>query len=231
MSPKRRVAVMTAIFAAVGVGVSVGIIAANGGFERPPNFFDPPSEADIWVVGASIQDGTALDYSLTSVTESSSLESAQVSMVFTEAGDRWDVEFTVANGTEPAVENTMAMSKELTREGRLAESFQPYFEPIQQSIFAVRDWEYGGSAKYLVAGAPWEQIFYKSSQVIVRVTGEETVQTQAGTFDAFILSYKLEENTSKVWVVKEMPLPVKAEVYDSEDQLQYEYELTRAAGV
>ncbi|MGI0048955.1 MAG: TapB family protein [Nitrososphaera sp.] len=231
MSPKRRVAVMTAIFAAVGVGVSVGIIAANGGFERFPDFFDPPSAEDIWVVGASIQDGTDLGYSLTAVAESSSLESAQVSMVFTEAGDRWDVEFTVANGTDPAVENTMAMSKELTREGQLADSFQPYFEPIQQSIFAVRDWEYGDSAKYLVVGAPWEQIFYKSSQVIVKVTGEETIQTPAGEFDAFVLSYKLEEKTSRVWVVQDMPLPVKAEVYDSEDQLQYRYELVRAAGV
>jgi hypothetical protein len=231
VSPKRRVAVMTAIFAAVGVGVSVGIIAANGGFERFPDFLNPPSAEDIWVVGANIQDGTELGYSLTSVAESSSLESAQVSMVFTEAGDRWDVEFTVANGTDPAVENTMAMSKELTREGQLADSFQPYFEPIQQSIFAVRDWEYGDSAKYLVPGAPWEQIFYKSSQVIVKVAGEETIQTPAGEFDAFVLSYKLEEKMSRVWVVQDMPLPVKAEVYDSEDQLQYRYELVRAAGI
>jgi outer membrane lipoprotein-sorting protein len=60
------------------------------------------------------------------------------------------------------------------------------------------------------------------------VTGEETIQTQAGTFDAFVLSYKLEENTSKVWVVRDMPLPVKAEVYDEQDQLQYQYELVRA---
>ena len=223
---------MTAIFAAVGVGVSVGIIAAGGGFSGGcGDIFNPPSEADIWLVGGNIQDGTALDYSLTSVAESSSLEYAQVSMVFKEAGDRWDVEFTVANGTDPAVENTMAMSKELTREGQLAESFQPYFEPIQQSIFAVRDWEYGGSAKYLVVCAPWEQIFYKSSQVIVRVAGEETVQTPAGTFDAFVLSYKLEEKMSRVWVVHDMPLPIKAEVYDSEDQLQYRYDLVRAAGV
>jgi hypothetical protein len=220
---------MTAIFAAVGVGVSVGIIAANGGIDRPPDIFNPPSAKDIWVVGSNIQDGTALDYSLTARAESSSLESAQVSMVFREAGRNWDVEFTVANGTAGSVENTVTMSKQLTREGQLAESFRPYFEPIQSSIFAVRDWEYGESAKYLVAGAPWEQIFYKSSQVIVRVTDEETVQTQAGTFDAFVLSYKLEENTSRIWVVREMPLPVKAEVFDSEDELQYQYELTRAA--
>lgn len=221
---------MTAIFAAVGIGVSVGIIAIGGGFSGPggPGIFNPPTDADIWMVGNNIYDGTALNYSLTSEAQTSSLESAQVSMVFQENGEDWEVMFTIMNGTAPAVKNTVTMSKELTREGQLDSSFRPYFEPIQMSIFAVRDWEYGESAKYLVVGAPWEQIFYKSSEVVVRVTGKETVQTQAGAFDSFVLSYKLEETTSRVWVVKDMPLPVKAEVYDSEDNLQYRYELVGA---
>lgn len=218
---------MTAVFAAVGVGVSAGIIAVGGGFAGPggPGIIDPPTEADIWVVGGNIQDGTALEYSLTAFEESSSLDSAQVSMVFEEGGSNWDVHFTVVNGTAPAVEKIVTMSKELTREGQVDESFRPYFDPIQSSIFAVRDMEYGSSPKYLVVTAPWNQIFYQSSEVIVRITGEETVQTPAGTFDAFVLSYKLEENTSKIWVVRDLPLPVKAEVYDPEDDLQYRYEL------
>ena len=218
---------MTAVFAALGIGVSVGIIAAGGGFStgRGPDIFNPPSNADIWVAGNGIEDGTTLKYSLTSKAEMSSLESAEVTIEFQEAGDNWNVTFTVVNGTAPPVENTMTMSKELTREGPLDSSFRPYFDPIDESIFAVRDMEYGGSPKYLVVGAPWQQIFYKSSEVIVRVTGEETVQTPAGSFDAFVLTYKLEDNTSKIWVVQGMPLPVKGEVYDSEDQLQYRYEL------
>ena len=95
----------------------------------------------------------------------------------------------------------------------------------------MRDWEYGDSPKYLVVGAPWQQIFYQSSQVIVRVTGQETVQTPAGTFDAFVLTYKLADKTSKVWVARDMPLPVRAEVYDFDDSLQYRYELVSASGV
>ena len=222
---------MTAVFAAVGVGVSAGIIAVGGGFGGPggPGIFDPPTDADIWVVGGNIQDGTALEYSLAATEESSSLDSAQVSMVFEEAGDNWDVHFTVTNGTAATLENTVTMSKALTREGEVDESFRPYFVPIQSSIFAVRDMEYGASPKYLVVNAPWNQIFYQSSEVIVRVTGEEAVQTPAGTFDAFVLSYKLEENTSMIWVVRDLPLPVKAEVYGPEDELQYRYELVSAA--
>lgn len=223
---------MTIIFAAIGLGVSAGIIAAGGGFSSPGrSLLNPPTPQDIWVVGANIQDGFALDYSLTAVAEASSLDSAHVSMIFGKAGGDWDVQFTVVNGTAQPVEKIVTMSTKLTREGQLDESFKPYFEPIQSSIFAVRAMEYGESPKYLVVGAPWDTIFVSASSVTVRVTSEETVQTQAGTFDSFVLSYKLAEKTSKIWVVRDMPLPVKAEVYDSEDQLQYQYELSRAAGV
>jgi outer membrane lipoprotein-sorting protein len=232
VSPKRRVAVMTAIFSAFGVGVSVAIIAAGGGFSAPGrDLLKPPTSGDIWIVGANIKDGMALDYSLTGKDETSSLDSAHVSIFFKEQTDGWQVRFNIVNDTRPPLEKTIIMSKELTRVGELDESFRPYFEPIQSSIFHVRDMEYGQSPKYLVVGAPWDEIFYHASEVIVRVTGEENVQTQAGTFHSFVLGYKLAEKTSKIWVVKDLPLPVKAEVYDPDDNLQYKYELVGAAGL
>jgi hypothetical protein len=224
---------MTAIFMTLGVGVSIAIIAAGGGFESSsPNIFDPPTEADIWKVGDHIQNGMTLEYILTSRGELNSLESALVSMNFGQAGENWNVRFTIANGTgQPPVNHTLVMSNELTREGQLDESFRPYFEHIQSSILAVRDMEYGESPKYLVLGAPWNTIFVGSSSVTARVTNEESVSTPAGVFDSFVLSYKLAEQTSKIWVVRDMPLPVKAEVYDAEDKLLYQYELANVSGV
>jgi hypothetical protein len=224
---------MTAIFATLGVGVSIAIIAAGGGFESSsPNILDPPTEADIWKVGDHIQDGMTLEYALTSRGELNSLESALVSINFRQAGENWNVRFTIANGTgQPSIDHTLVMSNELTREGQLDESFRPYFEHIQSSILAVRDMEYGESPKYLVLGAPWNTIFVGSSSVTARVTNEERVSTPAGVFDSFVLSYKLAEQTSKIWVVRDMPLPVKAEVYDAEDKLLYQYELVNVSGV
>lgn len=231
MSPRRRVAITTAVFAAIGVGISVGIIAAGGGFsEGPgPSILDPPSQDDIWVVGENIGNGTALRYSLTATSETASLESSVVSLVFLQDGENWRTTITISNGTE-TVEQTVIMSKELTREGQLDASFRPYFELLQSSIFAVRDMEYGESPKYLVVGAPWNQIFYKSSQVIARITSEETVETQQGAFDSFVLTYSLAEKKSSIWIVRDLPLPVKAEVYDTDDKLQYRYELQELSG-
>jgi hypothetical protein len=224
---------MTALFAAFGIGVSVAIIAAGGGFDHPsPDMFNPPTEADIWKVGDHLQDGMVMEYVLTSRDESSSLESAQVLMNFDHSGENWIVRFTIVNATDqPSIDHTLTMSEELTREGQLEQSFRPYFDHVQSSIFAVRDMEYGESPKYLIVGAPWDTIFVGSSSVTTRVTSEESVDTQAGTFDSFVLSYTLAEETSKIWVVRDMPLPVKAEVYDAEDNLSYEYELVNVYGL
>ena len=225
--------ILTAIFATLGVGVSIAFIAAGGGFESSsPNIFDPPTEADIWNVGDHIQDGMTLEYVLTSKGSPNPLESARVLMNFKQAGENWNVRFVITNSTDqPTVNHTLVMSKELTREGQLDESFRPYFEHIQSSILAVRDMEYGESPKYLVVGAPWNTIFVGSSSVTARVTNEERISTPAGVFDSFVLSYKLGEATSKIWLVRDIPLPVKAGVYDSEDNLLYQYELTHASGV
>jgi hypothetical protein len=226
--------IMTAVFATLGIGVSIALVAAGGGFEggSRPDIFNPPTEADIWKVGDHIQGGMVLEYVLTSRGEVNSLESARLSMNFDQAGENWNVRFTIANSTgQPLVNHTLVMSKELTREGQLDESFRPYFEHIVSSIFAVRDMEYGESPKYLVVSAPWDTIFVGSSSVTTRVTNEERVDTPAGTFDSFVLSYKLAEKTSQIWVVRDMPLPVKAEVYDAEDKLLYQYELVGASGV
>jgi hypothetical protein len=226
------VIIVTAIFATLGIGVSIALIAAGGGLTSSPNIFDPPTEADIWRVGDHIQDEMTLEYALTSRGEVNSLESARISMNFDQAGENWNIRFTIANGTDqPPVDHTLIMSKELTREGQLDDSFRPYFEHIQSSIFAVRDMEYGESPKYLVVGAPWNTIFVGSSSITARVTNEERVSTPAGIFDSFVLSYKLGEETSKIWVVRGMPLPVKAEVYDAEDKLLYQYELANASSV
>ena len=99
-----------------------------------------------------------------------------------------------------------------------------YFEPIDSSILAIRD--IAREPKYLVVGAPWDIILVGLSSIPIKVTAKETIETGAGTFDTFILSYKIGSKISKIWLAHDMPMPIKAEVYNSEGQLQYRYELT-----
>lgn len=225
MTPKQQVALMVILFSALGIGVSVGIIAFGGGFGSGANVFNPPSEADVYVVGAQVTDGLAMDYRVDeAVGPQSVLKDADVSIGFVRQGDSWRTAFEVGNGTQ-IEEFEIMLSQQLTKQGAVNEDVRPYLEPVEASIMAIRDMDYGGRDKYLVVGAPWDTIFYGSSSTVVRVTSEETVQTPAGTFNAFVLSYQLQDRTSRIWVVRDLPFPVKAEVYDPSDQLLYRYEL------
>lgn len=216
---------MVGVFSALGVGVSVGIITFGGGFSGGGNLFNPPTAADIYVVGAQVTDGMKLDYTLTGSGPTTSLEDADVKMGFDKQGDSWRTTFNIVNGTGTRSGFDILLSSHLTNEGQKNEQVRPFLEPVESSILAIRDMDYGGRDKYLVVGAPWNTIIYSSSSTIVRVTAQEAVQTQAGTFDAFVLSYKLGEKTSRIWVVKDLPFPVKAEAYNPSDQLLYKYEL------
>lgn len=230
MTPKQQVAVMVGLFSALGIGVSVGIIAFGGGFAGgdTSSLFKPPTSADIYVIGAQVTDGLSMGYTVDSQGEQSSLANANVSITFHKSGDSWRAAFNVVNGTQEAQPQQFDImySKLLTKEGNVAESAKPYLGPIESSILAIRDMDYGGRAKYLVVGAPWNTIVTGgTTPITVKITSEEKVTTPAGTFDALVLTYKLNDNTSKIYVVKDLPMPVKAETYDINDQIYYKYEL------
>ena len=46
-----------------------------------------------------------------------------------------------------------------------------------------------------------------------------------GSADAFLLSYRIGAKMNKIWIVDNLPLPVKSEIYDPDGNLQYTYEL------
>ena len=225
MSPKRQIALLVAVFATLGIGVSAGIVAAGGGGQI--NLFHPPSDKDIFHVGQDVRNGTTLAYTLNSVTPQSTLKSSVVVLQFQNQTGHWTLHVSVTNGTQPAQQEALPMSTVLTLMQQPSSSFRPYFDPVRLSVFSIRDMSYESAEKYLYVGAPWNSIDTGTLSVIARITGKETIQTPAGTFDTFVLSYKLGSKTSMLWISPQVPLPVKAQVYDAFDNPQYSFELIR----
>jgi hypothetical protein len=253
------VLLLSGIMAALGISVSIIIIAANGGFSGPgPSLFNPPTSSNLWAVGGTIHQGIMLNYSLTrigshdspwsSLGGNSSLINSFVSMEFAQDetngvlnNNDWKVMIHVINGTEPlphaanrhsvssssiAKEGTVFLSKQqLTNAAShsINEDFVPYYEPIESSILEIRD--IALQPEYLVVGAEWNSISTNISTIPVKVTAQEKIQTNAGTFNTFILSYTIGSKTSRIWIDQHVPLPVKAQVYNTQNQLQYEYDL------
>lgn len=229
MTPKRMIFLAAGIFAAIGILVSVAIIAINGGFSGGgPSIFNPPTSSDLWILGSNIDNGMNLTYSLTSTGAKSSLKDSTVSMAFNEIEDKWNVNFRIENSSSAVNASAKEFSanfskKQLLRTDAIAQENDVYVQPIERSIMVVRD--LAKEPRYLVVGAVWDKIFTGSSTKDVKIEGVESASTPAGSFDVYSLEYKVGNSISKIYLNKNLPFPVMAQAYDDNDKVLYSYEL------
>ena len=232
MTPKRIIFLASGIFAAIGILVSVVIIAINGGFSgggNGPSIFNPPTSKDLWTIGSNIEDGMNLTYSLTtSLGGKSNLKDSMVSMAFDDIQDKWNINFKIKNGSSSssaAVKEVSAnfSKKQLLRTDPISQENESLIQPLEGSIFVVRD--LAKEPRYLVVGAVWDKIFTGSSTKDVKIEDKDSITTPADTFDVYTLQYNVGNSTSKIYLSKDLPFPIKAQVYDENDKILYEYEL------
>lgn len=230
MSPKRTIFIATGIFAGIGILVSVVIIAINGGFSGAgPSIFNPPTSKDLWTLGSNIADGMNLTYSLTSSTADAkvNLIDSIVSMRFHNMGDKWNIVFKIQNGSNN--DNNVSeihanISKnQLLITDPITEEENKFLLPVESSVLAIRD--IAREPKYLVVGAVWDKIFTGSNTIDAKIQSKDMVSTPAGTFDVFSLQYKVGNSLSTIYINKDLPLPIKAQVYGDNSKLLYDYEL------
>jgi len=228
MTPKRIVFLAAGIFGAIGILVSVVIIAINGGFSgNGPSIFNPPTSKDLWTIGSNIADGMNLTYSLTTTTGGkSNLKDSIVSMNIHDIDDKWNIDFKIQNDSNSSSIKDISANyskKQLLRTDPITLQNEKFIQPIEGSILVIRD--IAREPKYLVVGAVWDKIFTGSSTEIARIEGKDTISTPAGTYNVYTLEYNVGNSTSKIYLNMDSPLPIKAEVYDENDKILYEYEL------
>lgn len=227
MTPKRIIFLASGIFAAIGILVSVVIIAIGGGFSGSgPSIFNPPTSKDLWTIGGNIEDGMNLTYSLTTTLGGkSNLVDSIVSMAFNDMQDKWNINFKIKNGSSSAVKEVSAnfSKKQLLRTDPISQENGLLIQPIEGSILVVRD--LAKEPRYLIVGAIWDKIFTGSSTKDVKIESTDSITTPADTFDVYTLQYNVGNSISKIYLNKELPFPIKAQVYDENNKILYEYEL------
>ena len=100
---------------------------------------------------------------------------------------------------------------------------KPYFDILDQTIFSMRD--YATEDKFLAKEAEWGDLYIGANHEKLKVTDSGMMSFGFGSAKAYLLSYRIGANINKIWIVNNLPLPVKAEIYDPDGNLQYTYEL------
>lgn len=181
-----------------------------------------PREASRWHIGKGIEYNPILHYTINTPTMKFS---ATIEFLPDQTEKQILVEITQPqSGTQ--ITQTVPISSAYTF-GEVSEEAQPYFTILDQTIFSVRD--IALEDRYLVKQAVWGTMFIGALTQEIAITEHAQTSFGFGSANAFVVSYNIGDKQSKFWIVDNLPLPVKAEVYDIDGNLQYSYELTSLA--
>jgi hypothetical protein len=225
MSPVRRVLVLTLILGVLGISVSLVIVAVGGGFSGPiPSLLNPPSSKDLWIVGEGIRNDTRFNYTLTANSLPLSLIDSVISMQFIDEGsDTWKVRFDIKNGTHNYTGNVFLSKEYLTNRKTPGGDLKNPYRILESSLLDIRN--FAREPKYLVPGAVWDDVVSGALTVPIRITGQDSILVNGTATNSYILEYDLPTNKSKIWVAHGFPLPIKADVRDSEGGPKYTFEM------
>ena len=218
------------IFSGIGILASIVIIAINGGFSGGgPSIFNPPTSKDLWTLGSNIANGMNMTYSLSGSTDDGKLNlvDSKVSMRFHDMTNEWNIDFKIQNGTNN-INNVSEIhanysKNQLLRTNPITEHDNKFLQPVEASVLAIRD--IAREPKYLVVGAVWDKIFTGSNTIDARIVSKDSITTPAGAYEVYSLQYKVGNSLSTIYINKDLPLPVKAQVYGDNSKLLYKYEL------
>lgn len=126
--------------------------------------------------------------------------------------------------TEQHLEHKMKIGKAFVFTN-VSDDIKPYVHALDATVFSVRDIVV--EEKYLVVGAEWGTVFVGKFTPKLKLTEYKETQFEFGTLKTFAISYKINNIENRFWVADGIPLPVKAEYYDLDGNLDYTYELTK----
>lgn len=198
----------------ISIGISIAIILGfitYGEITRPRGF--EGASDGTWVTGNGIKEGSMLKYRVELPNKS-----LIITLMFEEKIDNnWRTVITVNDTSYEVIltENLIAAERPDFRE----------WEDIRGSLFWIIDYVF--EPKPLSGNAVWSTISLERETVELRLVAKESISTEAGTFEAYKLAYYLGyQGGGELWIVKDMPLPVKAEVLDQDNDLVFRYELS-----
>ncbi|MGI0089480.1 MAG: hypothetical protein ACREAF_03955 [Nitrosopumilaceae archaeon] len=179
-----------------------------------------PREASKWKIGKGAQYNPTMLYTITT-------DKMQFSAKIGFVSDASEKQMIFVEIDDPNMATKLSQNVSLSGAytfGEVSDDAKPYFKVLDETIFSIRD--IALEEKYLVKQAVWDTVFIGATTQEVIITEHGQTSFGFGTTDAFTVSYKIGEKENKFWIVDNLPLPVKAEIYDFDGNLQYSYELT-----
>ena len=179
-----------------------------------------PRQASQWHIGKGSQYNPVMQYDISANTTKFS---AKIQFLPTTNPGNQTLFVQINPNTNEEINQTVSINVVYVF-NQVSNKTKPFFDILDSTVFSVRDLAIEN--KYLVKGAIWGDMYIHDVKEEIKVTEHSKVSLKFGSIDSFVVSYKMGEKENKLWIVDNLPLPVKTEVYDLSGNFQYSYELT-----
>ena len=182
-----------------------------------------PREASKWHVGKGLEYNPTMQYLVTTdkMTFSAKL------VFFTDPNSKEMLSIAIDDpNIKTKITQTIPIGPAFTFDN-ISDELRPYFTILDQTVFSIRDLALDD--KYLITKAVWGRTFVGQVAKEISITNHGKASFAFGSANAYTISYTISEKENRIWIVDNLPLPVKAEIYDIDGKLQYSYELTSLA--
>lgn len=214
MNSKAKIGILVMISAGV-VGLLYPILIGLPG--QNENVI--PREASKWHIGKGAEYNPTMLYDI--ISSNGTKFSVKIGF-FSDMSKNQMIFFQIDDIKGKKIDQRTSLSSAYTF-GEISEDAKSYLQVLDKTIFSIRD--IALEDKYLVKKAVWNTVFIGATTQEIAVTDHGKNSFAFGSVDAFTVSYKIGDKENKFWIVDNLPLPVKAEVYDIDGNLQYSYEL------
>jgi hypothetical protein len=107
----------------------------------------------------------------------------------------------------------------------ISDEIKPYVHALDATVFSVRDTIV--EERYLVVGAEWGTVFIGKFTPKLKLIEYQDMEFPFGSLKTFTISYHINDIENKFWIADNVPLPVKAEYYSLDGEIDYTYELVK----
>ncbi|MGI0102597.1 MAG: hypothetical protein ACREA7_08400 [Nitrosotalea sp.] len=207
---------LVAIFAIVIVSAAVGLIWP---FFTNLHYNPVPSAASQWHMGKGSQYDPEMVYK---VSFNNTNFTANMKFLPMQGQNQSLLVQIKPNGSDKIINQTVQIGLVYDYPNVSGEA-KPYFDILDQSVFSMRD--YATADRYLVKGADWGDMYIGANHETLTVANTGNMTFGFGSANAYLISYRIGANENKIWVVDNLPLPVKSQIYDFNGTLIYNFEL------
>ncbi len=179
-----------------------------------------------WYPGINLEKGDYFKYDFCHIDYFECRSQELEFLIINETQNYWYIQ-TIVTDQKTKIDEVLRLSKNEMKFIGSGHTMRQLASVFNNSLVWLNNFSNQDTPKHLKLGEYWGQIGNIGGGVPFTTGGNEMILINSNSIEATVVNWPLSNKTSKIWIVKDYPFPIKAETFVHIGLLpiQYEFEL------